>query len=164
MGIDLPPGPYQLRASARSDGLGKSGSVYLMIDVPESPKTGVAILGPALGLARDRALDDTMKGELLPMRPVLDRVFSPADTMRVLYWLAHAKSSGAVSPVLEILDEQDHVVFRTDKPVAVDATGKADVDVPLAGLKPGGYHLRVKAGEGPGMAVRDIGFAITAAR
>ena len=77
MGIDLPPGPYQLRASARSDGLrevrqrlpdgGRAGN---------SAKTGVAILGPALGLARDRALDETMKGELLPMRPVLDRVFS----------------------------------------------------------------------------------------
>ena len=84
--------------------------------------------------------------------------------MRVLYWLARGKPSAAVTSALEILDEQDNVVFRTDKPVAVDAASKADVDVPLAGLKLGGYRLRVKAGEGPGMAVRDVGFAIAAVR
>jgi VWFA-related protein len=159
MGIDLPPGPYQLRASAKSDRLGKSGSVYLMIDVPPLPETGVAILGPALGLARERFIDETMKGELLPLRPVLDRVFTSADTMRVVYWLAPGKSSGSLSSVVEVLDEHEQAVFRADQ----SAAAKVDIDVPLTGLKPGGYRLRVKAGGDAG-TMREIGFAVAAAR
>jgi hypothetical protein len=123
------------------------------------PETGVAILGPALGLARERFIDETMKGELLPLRPVLDRVFTSADTMRVVYWLAPGKSSGSLSSVVEVLDEHEQAVFRADQ----SAAAKVDIDVPLTGLKPGGYRLRVKAGGDAG-TMREIGFAVAAAR
>ena len=51
MAIDLPPGQYQLRTSVASGRLQKAGSVYLTIDVPAAPKSGLAIAGLAVGLA-----------------------------------------------------------------------------------------------------------------
>ena len=48
--LTLPPGPYQLRASATAKGIDKTGSVYLLIDVP-------AVDDPLVvsGLGRDLA-------------------------------------------------------------------------------------------------------------
>ena len=47
----LPPGQYQLRASASSTKLGEGGSVYLSIDVPDFRDARLAISGVVLGYA-----------------------------------------------------------------------------------------------------------------
>ena len=49
--IDLPPGRYQLRASAMSKKLDKGGSVYLDITVPDFAKAPLALTTIALGFA-----------------------------------------------------------------------------------------------------------------
>ncbi len=60
--LELPPGRYQLRASAQSDKLGAGGSVYLPVDVPDFSKADLALTdlllafadGPRVPVARDR--------------------------------------------------------------------------------------------------------------
>ena len=47
--MDLPPGRYQLRASAISRKLGKGGSVYLDVTVPDFPKIPLALTPIAIG-------------------------------------------------------------------------------------------------------------------
>ncbi len=47
--LELAPGKYQLRASATSTRLGKGGSVYLTIEVPDFAKEPLAIAGVTLG-------------------------------------------------------------------------------------------------------------------
>ncbi|MGH9410698.1 MAG: VWA domain-containing protein, partial [Vicinamibacterales bacterium] len=50
-GVDLAPGRYELRVSALSTKLGKGGSVYLDLDVPNFASDAVAIGGVAIGYA-----------------------------------------------------------------------------------------------------------------
>lgn len=49
--IDLPPGQYQLRASATSKKLGKGGSVYMDVTVPDFSKESLVLSGITLGYA-----------------------------------------------------------------------------------------------------------------
>ena len=49
--IDLPPGVYQLRASATSKKLGQGGSVYLGLTVPDFNKEPLLLSGIVLGYA-----------------------------------------------------------------------------------------------------------------
>jgi hypothetical protein len=49
--MSLPPGQYQLRASASSAGLGSGGSVYLAIDVPDFRESRLAVSGVVVGYA-----------------------------------------------------------------------------------------------------------------
>ena len=49
--IDLPPGQYQLRASATSKKLGKGGSVYIDVTVPDCSKESLVLSGIALAYA-----------------------------------------------------------------------------------------------------------------
>ncbi len=161
MAIDLPPGKYQLRTSAASDRLGKAGSVYLTIDVPMAPKSGVAIAGLAVGLASRGSTYVAPKAEgPLPVRPVFDRVFSPADTLRVAYWLARKGSSNAVSSRLDILNGEGQVILGAEGRNELGVDGLIETDVPLSTLVPGSYRLRVTAGEGAHVAAREIGFAV----
>jgi hypothetical protein len=54
MALELAPGKYQLRASAVSARLGKGGSVYLTVDVPDFSKDALGIAGFTLrGRARE---------------------------------------------------------------------------------------------------------------
>lgn len=49
--LDLPPGRYQLRASAMSKKLNRGGSVYIGITVPDFAKAPLVLSGIALGYA-----------------------------------------------------------------------------------------------------------------
>jgi VWFA-related protein len=49
--MSLPPGQYQLRASAASVKLGSGGSVYLAIDVPDFREPRLAVSGVVVGYA-----------------------------------------------------------------------------------------------------------------
>jgi VWFA-related protein len=163
MAIDLLPGSYQLRVSAISERLGKSGSVYLAMTVPEVPRAGVLIAGPVLALGGSpsaRPMPTTASG-LLPIRPAFDRVFSRDQTVRVVYWLAHKGSSGTAPSRVEIVNAEGEVVFGADAHVGVFTEGMADLNIPLSAFAPGSYRLRVRAGEGSDIAIREVGFAIS---
>jgi VWFA-related protein len=49
--LDLPPGEYQIRASAMSKKLGKGGSVYFGVTVPDFTKEPLVLSGIAIGYA-----------------------------------------------------------------------------------------------------------------
>src|SRR5262249_3643389 len=74
--LTLSPGPYQLRASAMSKALDKSGSVYLQIDVPDLGDSPLVLSGLAINPTRG-ARDTTnvlhvaaLEGVALPFAPV----------------------------------------------------------------------------------------------
>jgi hypothetical protein len=160
MAIDVPPGQYQLRTSAASARLQRAGSVYLTVDVPAAPKPGPVIAGLAVGLAGGGSTAVSQKAEgPLPIRPVFDRVFRQTDTLRIVYWIARREPT-AVSSYLDIVNAQDQVVLSVEGPRELGLDGMVDLEVPLATLFPGGYRLRVTAGEGARIATREIGFAI----
>jgi hypothetical protein len=144
----LPPGSYQLRASVASAASGKSGSVYLAIDVPAPPKLGIAIAGASLSL---RGNGDGV---------VLDRVFVPSDALQVSYWIARADPAAVVSTTIEVLDSNGVVGLASTPELPADQSAPVRADVSLKSLPAGSYRLRMIARSSAGEAAREIGFAI----
>jgi hypothetical protein len=173
-GMELRPAPYQLRVSAESARMDEAGSVYLMIDVPNVSDERIAIAGPMIGLApgsRPPAGATLAEGDLLPpgFDPMLDRIFTPADTLRVRYDVWRRDARREASTRVEVIDEAGAVVFARDSavPPARDRNGAGapiDLDVPLASLPAGGYRLVVTAAGDEREARREVGFAVRAVR
>jgi VWFA-related protein len=168
-GMDLRPASYQLRVSAESARTDSAGSVYLTLDVPDVEVERLAIVGPTLGFApgtRPAASLSLVEDGLLPagFDPVLDRIFTPADTIRVRYEVWRRYERGEVPTRLEVLDVVGRVVFERDWTVADRSAGPFDVEIPLAGLPPGPYRVEITAGTGDTLTVRNVGFAVRSGR
>jgi hypothetical protein len=160
---ELPPGRFQLRTTVSSAKLKKSGSVYLDVDVPDFQHASVALSGLVMGFAdpHRRAVDGTaIEQDLLPLEPVLDRTFTAADTLRVFYDVWRRNPQDQVATSLEILDERFAHVRTAAEAVPAQATGHVDVDVPLEGLAPGAYVLRISAAAKGDTDRREVGFVI----
>jgi VWFA-related protein len=168
-GLDLRPGSYQLRVSAESARMDEAGSVYLTLDVPNVSDERVSIAGPAIGFApgsRAAAGATLAEDGLLPrgFDPVLDRVFTAADTIRVRYEVWRRDTRGELPTRLEIATAAGEVVFARDAVVPDRGTEPFDIEVPLAGFAPGGYRVVVTAGAGERVARQELGFAVRRAR
>ena len=161
--LTLPPGQYQLRASARSQRTGEDGSVYLLVDVPRfigSPLAlGDIILGdarePAAATANYRAASHARS---LGFTPTLDRDFARTDVLRVYTEVAVGKTTGGVDLTLSFVAPDGHVAWSTSHPLGPD--GRLDAAVPLAPLAPGAYALRVGATAGANHVEREIALRI----
>lgn len=93
----------------------------------------------------------------LPFDPTLDRVFRPADVLR-LFFRTTAASRVPLTATISALDPYGAPVVTFDRPV--DHTGTVDVRLPLAQLTPGGYRLQVVVSDGKQTATKEIGFAV----
>ena len=173
-GMELRPAPYQLRLSAESARMDAAGSVYLTVDVPNVSDARIAIAGPTIGLApgsRPPAGITLAEAGLLPVGfdPMLERTFTPADTLRVRYEVWRRDGRREASARVAVVDESGAELYARDDavPPAGDRNASAapiEVDIPLAALAPGGYRLVITA-EGDGrQARREVGFAVRAAR
>ena len=157
--LTIPPGHYQIRASASSAQLNRSGSVYLDVDVPdfssESPALGGVMIGHADG-ARIFNMESPLIKGMVPFEPTLDREFSTSDSLRVFTQLGGA-ALAACKPALTI-GKPDGADVR-----AVEVQQKAgviDSIVPLKDLLAGSYVLRVGCGSTADVPTREIGFIV----
>ncbi len=163
--VDLPPGTYQLRVSAKSATLDKGGSVYGALDVPDYGKTPLSVGALVLGYAdaaRHPVLATLMDAGALPFEPVLDRVFARTDELR-LFCQIWRRAGGAptVSAWADLFDAQGQRVARFDaQPKGAGQVANLDVDLVLASLARGAYELRVTATDGTHTDSRSIGLAI----
>lgn len=163
--VELPPGKYQLRVSAKSAALDKGGSVYGAIDVPNYSKTPLSVGGLVLGYSdpKHHPVSTTlMDPGALPFEPVLDRVFARTDILR-LFCQIWRRDGGATSTTTwaELLDAGRHVVARFEgQPKGSGQLANLDVDLVLASLARGAYQLRVTATDGANTDSRSIGLAI----
>ena len=172
-GMQLRPAPYQLRVSAESARMDAAGSVYLTFVVPNLSDERLAIAGPTIGLApgsRPPAGITLAEDGLLPVGfdPLLERIFTPADTLRVRYEVWRRDARQEVATRLEIVDDSGAVVIERDGtamlPEGPASAGPIDLDIPLAAFAPGGYRLVITAGGDGRQARREVGFAVRAAR
>ncbi|MFI5177145.1 MAG: VWA domain-containing protein [Vicinamibacterales bacterium] len=163
--LSLPPGPYQLRASAMSKTLAKSGSVYLQIDVPDVKDAPLALSGLALSPNRpDRDAPSvlhaaTLAGVVLPFAPSLTRVFTAADELRVFAQVRRPESATTVGAATVVGSDG---VERVHVPWDLAPGGGASIDlhVPLAGLPAGPYRLVVTATDGSHHAMREVAIRV----
>lgn len=145
--LTLPPGAYQLRASAMSKARDKSGGVALgtLRSGPDQP--GLAHVAPVRGLA-------------LPFVPSLDRLFTPADTLRIFFQLRRANAATAVTGTITLVDDAGHEALRTPWALAPLAAATVDVTTPLMGVAPGPYRLVVTASDGQHSAVQEVAIRV----
>jgi hypothetical protein len=164
--LALTPGPYQLRASAMSKTLDKSGSVYLQIDVPDLADAPLAVGGLALmptgsGQSAPGPLHTAaLQGVSLPFAPALTRVFSEADDVRVFFQVRRATAAATVTGTAAIVGTDG--VERMSVPWTVSPSGSSNIDLtlPLAGITPGPYRLVVKASDASHKTTREVAIRI----
>ena len=161
--FSLPPGTYQVRASALSETLAAGGSVFLPLTVAGSGGAfDVSDLalgyaeGPRLAFARDKTLtpEDSMR---LPIEPSLDRVFAAAENIR-LFASVVRRDEGEFTATLTIRNAGGKTVLEQKVPVESD--GVIDTTLSLKDLASGPYQLRLTVSAGSKKIERELGFAI----
>jgi hypothetical protein len=157
--LELKPGRYQLRVAARSASLNKGGSAYLTVDVPNFSKAPLSIGGVVLSSAGGVQPTATAA---LPVAPTLTRAFSTPSELRVGYGLWRKTAGAPAVTSIEIVDLKGTVITRLDQGAAPASTdGRINAIVPLRGLSPGIYRLRIAATSGIVTTVKEVGFSIT---
>jgi VWFA-related protein len=174
--LSLPPGQYQLRASATSASLATGGSVYLPLDVPDFSKAPLALSGIVLGYADGprvpvgrtsapippgaaRLASATSSG-VLPFAPSLSREFVTSDTLRVYCEVAQQHHPTAGRATIQLVDTSDRIVTTLDVQFPARDRHHVDVEVPLRDLAAGAYRVRVTATDGTHTTQREVGVSV----
>lgn len=153
--LRLPPGRYQLRASALSATREKGGSVYLVTEVPDLG-SGKLVLGtPLLGATGTVALAQSPSVGDLPFTPTLDRSFDATDVLRVYCPLA-AHPGVTPTATVELMTGNDLVAGSAKPDVNTTDRHAIEADVSLGGLEPGTYRLRIRVADGIDKAERVV--------
>jgi len=165
--IDLPTEKLALRIGVASRALGRSGTTHLYVDPPDFGDSDLRLSGLVLGLAGARprptmGLDSI--GEIAPFQPTTLRTFARSDTVKVFaraYW---KKDAGPVTATLRLVgSETAPRVFTLAGEVGHEGGRRAvlETSLPLDGLAPGGYVLRVEAGlPGGHSTMREVPFFV----
>lgn len=148
--IDLPSEALELRVGASSRVLGRSGSTQLPIVVPNPSADRLQLGGVVIGLDDDRRVppgaDDT-RG-LAPFPPTTDRTFSADDTLRVfvpVFWGRRDASATVTVAVPDSSIAPQSITTTGEETTPRHRRGEATTTLPLAGLKPGAYGLKIEA-------------------
>ena len=176
--IDVQPGRYEFRVSATSAKLGKGGSVYLGVDVPDFRSAPVVLGGLSLGYAEgarvavappspppavQRAARVVIPAPdvrpALPFPPTLDREFAATDTLRV-YAEGTSRAGAPVTAAIDVVDAKGRILHSPSPSITTGDPIKIQGVLPLAGLAPGAYVLRVTVSGGATRAIRESGFVI----
>jgi hypothetical protein len=151
--LTLEPGRYEIRLHGSSTALGRSGTVFADLEVPDFTRSPLAISSIVLGSvpAAGEARTDPLAG-VLPIVPTSARDFAPSDTIaafaRVLQG-AMAPGTQAASIKVLILDRNDAAVVDETQTIPVEAFGGKGAafqfQVPLAKLTRGPHLLSLTA-------------------
>jgi VWFA-related protein len=183
--LTVPPGRYQLRASASSAKLGEGGSVYLPLEVPDftnerivvsglvvgygtGPRVpAVATVSPAQAVANRRAgavppitaAPGSIPGGL-PFQPTLDREFLTTDEVALYFEVARKDRARAIAIDLVAIDRYGNSVPQYAQKLAPGSAGKVSVRVPLKNIGTGPFRLRVRASDGVNEAFSEVPIVI----
>lgn len=173
--FDLAPGRYQLHVAARAANSRAVGAVTYDLDVPDFSKLPLSISGLALtSTAANRVPSPQPEKaflEVVPEVPTTWREFPSGDTLGLL---AHVYDNRASTPhrvtiATTITGDDGRAVFNNSDERRSDEIGSRtggyvhQLKIPLRGMTPGRYVLRVEArimlSEGP-VASREVEFTI----
>jgi len=155
--IALPPGRYQVRASAAEEGANRSGSVFHDLEVPDFYKAPFAMSGIALASASTSATPTVRPSETL--RDVLPGPFAtgrefPRDDQVALFAEFYENLPNATPHTIELSTtvraEDGRVIFENrEQRSSADLQGKSGgygyaVRIPLTEFAPGTYVIRME--------------------
>jgi VWFA-related protein len=173
--IEVPPGRYQLRAAARESGAGRIGSLTLDLVVPDFSKETLAMSGVVVAAASTQQMLTAKADEelrtVLPAPVTARREFPSGDTLAVFaeVYDNEPRTQRTIEIATSVVDDTGRTVFKTsEERSSRELQGKAGgyghtAQVPLAGLAPGLYVLRVEAMPRAGSRepiVREVPFRI----
>lgn len=155
--LELPPGAYQLRIGARESNGGLVGSVLYDLDVPDFSKAdlsmgGILLTASSAGRIPTANPDPDFK-DILPGSPTAVREFPAGDqlTLAVDVYDNKAATPHRVEIRTSVTADDGTVVFsskderRSEELKGVNGTYGHVTTVPLKGMAPGRYVLRVEA-------------------
>ena len=157
--VELPPGRYQMRVGVREAGGGEMGTVFYALEVPDFARAPIAVSGLLLTSQSAQQVptlqpDEAAKG-ILPSAATSRRVFSQSD---VLTAFAEVYVNGSSKPSrLEVstrLINESGADASTSTDILTDrvpntnngaTTYNLTKQIPLQGIPPGRYLLRIEA-------------------
>ena len=155
--LTLPPGRYQLRVAARELNAGRLGSLYSDLEVPDYASEPLMMSGLVLtsaGASRTPAVEeDADLKKVLPAQPTTIREFAAADQLALFTEIYDNRGATphTVDITTTIRSDTGTVVFKAEDARKSDELGGArggygyTAQIPLKGLAPGLYVLRVEA-------------------
>ena len=177
--ITLPAGRYQLRVGVTDRPTGRAGVVHLDLVVPDYRKAAFDVGGLLLSSSLAGKVPTARGGPLvqlqqqLPGPPTLVREFRAGEELAIYTELYGARATAAAIVTVSILGEEGREALKREEPAGPSPSADAAATtldrievrrrVPLKGLAPGRYLLRVEArpaaGEGP-VVRREVPFTI----
>ena len=162
--LALPPGRYQLRASAQSAKAAIGGSVYLETDVPDFQPRGLQFGGLVLGrdvLTSVPLAANTMTKNWLPITPALEREFLQSESLRVVCDVAGSFVTVPARLEVDVISREDQRTARVhEQHVDRGERARLDTTVALTRFPAGAYVLRLTATAGLTTVQREVAFAI----
>jgi len=166
--LTLDPGRYQLRLVVRSSLLGKSGSVYYDLEVPDFSKPALSLSGVVLDVTPP--VLSAPRGKLsaiLPTVPTAQREFIAGEEVGA-FLRVYQGGKGPLSPVVvttRVVDGRDTEVFSKTDTLGQDRFGPARaadyrVSLPMADLTKGPHLLRIAVTRGKTAAQREVRFTV----
>ena len=167
--LALPPGRYMVRLAAESEG--RTGSVFVDVEVPDFTKDPLSLSGLVLQLNPAVPVFDKAIASLIPVAPTTVREFSTADDVSV-YLRVYQGGKGRVVPVrmlASVTSEGNNVTSNQDAVIELGDFGDARsadyrVTLPLVNLSPGEYLLEVEAQSGARRLKRSARFTVVSGR
>ncbi len=157
--VDLPPGRYQMRIGVREAGSGEIGTVFYDLEVPDFAKAPISVSGLLLTSTSAQQTPtlqpDEVTRNVLPTPATSRRVFSQSDVLTVFaeVYATGGSSRSRLEVTTRLINEAgaDASVATdvlSDKPQNTNngaLTHNLTKEIPLKGVPPGRYLLRVEA-------------------
>jgi VWFA-related protein len=157
--ISLPPGHYQIRIGAREIVSGQTGSVFYDIDVPDFRKEKLMLSGLLMttpSVQQTPSIQpDPVVSKLLPAPATSRREFPQSDVLAFyteIYDNDTSRQPRHIDISVRVVSEQGTEVFVSRDELVNGTSGEKPWDIygfakriPLKGLAPGRYVLRVDA-------------------
>jgi hypothetical protein len=156
----LAPGKYQLRVGARENNGGQVGTVFYDLDVPDFSKqpltmSGIAVTSISASRIPTASPDQGVNEfkDVLPAPPTSSRDFSAGDQLAIFAEIYDNLGGAAhrVAITASVLSDEGKTVFtRSDERRSEELQGASGgygytTQIPLRGMAPGRYVLRVEA-------------------
>lgn len=148
--VDLPAQPLTLRVAVASRALRKAGSIQMPVDLPKPSTDKLQLSGVVLGVdssPADATMDSGAIAALVPFQPTTRRIFAIGETLRVFARAFFGMKERTVTASVDVPGTplQATIVTLGASPAARGRQqATLDTTLPLVGLAPGRYSLRVE--------------------
>jgi VWFA-related protein len=161
----LKPGRYMLRIAATSEG--RSGNVFIDVDVPDFAKDPLSASGLILQRRPAAATHDKFISDLVPIVPTTERQFLTSDDVAVFVRI-YQGGKGKIVPVrmtARVKNEKNTIASNHESILEVanfseNRSADFGLSLPLDHLSPGEYLLEVDAQSGARRVTRTARFTV----